>query len=466
MTNRRELSGMLHEMTAPNDAVDTPGRAEDGGRELFATRAGFVLAAAGSAIGLGNMWRFPYQTAEGGGAAFVVLYLAMTFVLGVPLMIAELIAGRHTRRSPIGALRAVAGRRWAPLGVLFVITPLLILSYFSVIAGWTLRYALDAVVGFDPEPAERYGEIATGAPAILYHLVLMALTIAIVATGVRKGLERMALVLMPPLCLLLAGLATWAATLAGSREGYAFYLRPSAGSLLDSTVLQQAASQAFLSLSVGMGVMITYGSYLKRREDAGAQAVVVCLADFSVAFVGGLVVFPVIFALGFSEQISASTMGALFISIPGAFLEMGAAGRVVGCAFFLALAVAGLTSLVSLLEVAVASLIDELDLGRKPAALGAGAVAAVMGLAPALSQNALGVIDQVAGNLLVVAGALGVSLVVGWAMKEPMAELVLGASPFFRRVAPGAIFTIRYLVPPLTAWVLWLSLRQTWAMIF
>ncbi len=439
---------------------------EDGGRELFRSRLGFVLAAAGSAIGLGNMWRFPYQTAEGGGAAFVVLYLAMTFVLGVPLMIAELIAGRRTRRSPIGALRAAAGRGWLPVGVLFVITPLLILSYFSVIAGWTLRYALDALLGFDPQPAERYAEIATGAPAILYHLVLMAMTIGIVMTGVRKGIERMALVLMPILFLLLAGLAAWASTLAGSAPGYSFYLRPSLDSLLDPAVIQQAASQAFLSLSVGMGVMITYGSYLSRRENVGAQAVVVCLADFSVAFVGGLVVFPVIFALGFSEQISASTMGALFISIPGAFLEMGAVGQLVGFAFFLALAVAGLTSSVSLLEVAVSSLIDELDLGRKRAALGAGLIAAAIGLVPAVSQDALGVIDQVAGNLLVVAGALGMALVVGWAMKDPLPELRLGASPFFRRVAPGAIFTIRYLVPPLTAWILWLSLRQTAAVLF
>ena len=156
-----------------------------------------------------------------------------------------------------------------------------------------------------------------------------------------------------------------------------------------------------------------------------------------VAFVAGLVVFPVIFALGFSEEISGSTMGALFISLPGAFLSMGAAGQLVGFAFFLALAVAGLTSSVSLLEVAVSSLIDELDLSRKQAALGAGLIAAAMGVVPALSQNALGVIDQVAGNLLVVAGALGMALVVGWAMKDPMSELLEGASPLFRRVANG-----------------------------
>ena len=442
-------------MAGPNDR-----------RELFGTRIGFVLAAAGSAVGLGNMWRFPYQAAEGGGAAFVVLYLFMTLLLGVPLMIAELIAGRRARRSPIGALRALAGRRWSPLGVLFVITPLLILSYFSVIAGWTLRYAFDALVGFSAQPAGRYAEIATGLPAIGCHLVLMTITVAIVVIGVRRGIERMALVLMPTLFLLLFGLGVWASMLPGSGEGYGFYLRPSFASLLDPVVLQQAASQAFLSLSVGMGVMITYGSYLERREDVGAQGLVVCLSDFAVAFIAGLVVFPVIFALGFSDEISGSTMGALFISLPGAFHGMGTTGQLVGFAFFLALAVAGLTSMVSLLEVAVASLIDELGLSRQRATVAAGLSVAAAGLIPAMSQGALGLIDQVAGNLLVVAGALGMSLAVGWAMKDPVSELADGASPFFRRVAPGAIFTLRYLVPPLTAWILWISLRQTAAVIF
>lgn len=435
-------------------------------RELFATRFGFVLAAAGSAIGLGNMWRFPYQTAEGGGAAFVVLYLFMTFLLGIPMMTAELVVGRHTRRSPMGALRALGGRGWVPLGVLFVATPLLILSYFSVVAGWTLRYALDGLlVGFSITPAERYAEISSGAPAVHYHLVMMVLTVAIVMGGIRKGIERTALLLMPILILLLIGLAIWAATLGGSTEGYVFYLKPSLGSLLNPAVIQQAASQAFLSLSVGMGIMITYASYLPRREDIAQKAVIISLSDFSIAFIAGLVVFPLIFALGFSEQVGASTMGALFISLPGAFVKMGVAGRVVGSAFFVALVLAALTSSVSLLEVSVASLMDELGLSRKRAAALAGLAAGALGLLPALSQNALGLIDQVAGELFVVAGALGMSLFVGWKMKDPTSELVAGASPLFRRIAPSIIFTIRYLVPPVTALILWFSIQKTAALL-
>ncbi len=435
-------------------------------REFFSSRLGFVLAAAGSAIGLGNIWRFPYQAADGGGAAFVVLYLFMTLLIGIPMMAAEFIVGRRTRLSPIGALRTIGGRGWVPLGFLFAITPLLILSYFSVVAGWTFRYAIDAVVGFSASPAERYAEVATGLTAIQNHLILMAITIGVVMAGVHKGIERAAVLLMPTLALLLVGLAVWAMSLPGSGPGYSFYLQPSLDNLLDPNVVKQAASQAFLSLSVGMGIMVTYASYLSKQESIGREAIVVSFSDFAVAFIGGLVVFPVIFALGLSDEVSTATMGALFISLPGAFAEMGILGQVVGFLFFLALVVAGLTSAFSLLEVGVASIMDEFGLTRKTAALTAGSVPAVLGVFPAMSQNTLGVLDKVASELFVVGGVLGMSLLVGWAMKDPLSELQEGASPFFRRVAPGAIFTIRYIVPPLIAVIGWFVLKDTIAVVF
>ncbi len=435
-------------------------------RELFGSRLGFILAAAGSAIGLGNIWRFPYQVADGGGAAFVVLYLLMTVLIGIPMMAAEFVVGRRTRSSPIGALRAAAGTAWVPLGFLFVVTPLLILAYFSVVSGWTLRYTLDALVGFSPAPAERYAEVAGGWPAIQNHLIMMAITIAVVMVGVRKGIERAAFVLMPTLALLLIGLAVWAFTLEGSGPGYSFYLTPSIEDLFDPTVIKQAASQAFLSLSVGMGIMITYASYISKRENLGREAIVVSLSDFSIAFIGGLVVFPVIFALGLSEEVQGATLGALFISLPAAFAEMGTLGRVVGFSFFLALVIAALTSSVSLLEVGVASIMDEFAVSRRTAALTAGLAVAAIGVIPAMSPNSLAVLDKVAGEFLVVAGVLGMSLVVGWVMKDPLSELREGASPLFRRIAPGAIFTIRYIVPPLVAVVVWFSLRDTFVLLF
>ena len=435
-------------------------------REFFGTRLGFVLAAAGSAVGLGNMWRFPYQTAEGGGAAFVLLYILMTFLIGVPIMAAEFAVGRRSRLSPIGALRKLGGVRWVPLGWLLTFTPLVILAYFSVVCGWSLRYALDALGGFASSPGDRYAEVSTGLPAIEFHLILMAVTILIVMAGVRKGIERAGLILMPTLFIILIGLTLWAATLSGSDQGYAFYLRPSLDALLDPAVFQQAAGQAFLSLSVGMGIMITYGSYLPRRENVNQEAVLASLSDFSVAFIAGLIVFPVIFALGLSDQVGDSTIGTLFISLPGAFYEMGTGGRVVGFVFFVTLVVAGLTSSFSLLEVGTASFMDEFKLSRKTAAAIAGIGAAIAGLFPALSQNTLGVLDKVVGELLVVAGVLGVALFVGWAMEHPESELLEGTSPLFRRLVPVAMFLLRYVIPPFIGVVLWFSFKDTVALVF
>lgn len=437
------------------------------GRERFGTRAGFVLAAVGSAVGLGNMWRFPYVTAQNGGAAFVVLYLAMTFAIGVPMMLAEFAVGRRARAAPVLALRRVGGRGWAPVGVMLVLTSFIILAYLSVVAGWTIRYALDtALRGFAAAPGERFAVVSTGRLAIAYHLLSMGITTAIVVVGVRKGIERASLVLMPLLFLLLSGLAIWAATLPGAMAGYRFYLKPSLESLLDPAVLQTAASQAFYSLSVGMGIMITYASYVSRRENLNREATVVSLSDFAVAFGAGLVVFPVIFALGLSGQVSESTMGTLFISLPSAFAAMGGVGRLVGFVFFLALAVAAVTSAVSLLEVVTASVIDGWGLSRRTATLGSGLAIALAGLAPASSLDALAIMDRVAGEMLVVAGVFAMSLLVGWRMEDPARELLEGASPSFQRLVPVALFLVRYLIPPFVLVILWISVRDAIAVAF
>jgi len=429
-------------------------------RELFATRPGFVLAAAGSAVGLGNMWRFPYQAAEGGGAAFVLLYVLMTFLIGVPIMASEFAIGRRSKRSPIGAYRSIGGAAWVPMGYLAVLTPLVILAYFSVISGWTLRYAIDSMSGFSGDYAARFGEVSSGIPAVVYHLVLMLITVAVVYRGVRKGIEKASLVLMPLLFVLLIGLVVWAATLPGSDQGYDFYLKPSFHELLNPMVIKQAAAQAFLSLSVGMGIMITYSSYLDAKHDLGQEAVTVSMFDFSVAFIGGLVVFPVIFALGLADQVGESTIGALFISIPAAIGEMGDAGQVVGIAFFVALLLAGLTSLISLLEVVVAALMDGLGMRRGPSVLAAGVIAAAAGILPAISQPALGMMDKIASEVFVVAGALGSLLLAGWKLRDPLEEIRAGASPLFARIAPGLILAIRYLAPAFVAVILWLSISN------
>ncbi len=431
-------------------------------RELFGTKWGFVLAAVGSAVGLGNMWRFSYVAAEGGGAAFVILYIAMVALLGIPLMLCELVVGRKTHLSPIGALRTLGGKRWAVLGMLFVLVGFLILSYYSVIAGWTLRFAVEsALTGFPGEPGAHFTEIASGRGAVMWHLLFMALTISIVMVGVQKGIERAAMILMPTLFLIVLGLAAWATTLPGAGAGYAFYLQPDLGQLLDPGVISQAVAQAFFSLSLGMGAMLTFASYLSKDTDLNQESVTISFADFLVAFTSGLVVFPVMFALGLQDAVTESTVGALFIALPGAFEAMGGVGRIVGVLFFVALAVGAITSAISLLEVVTSSIIDEFGISRRNAAVGMGILIALFGLLSANSLDILGLVDQFAGELFLAVGALGMSIFVGWFMKDPITELARGAAPGFQAVIPTALVLVRYVLPPVIAVVVWFQILAT-----
>lgn len=436
-------------------------------RGLWNTRVGFVLAAVGSAVGLGNMWRFPYYTAENGGAAFVVLYIILTFALGIPLLLAEMAVGRRTHLSPIGALRKVGGRGWVPFGFMFVAAGFLILAFYSVIAGWVTRYALSIIfTGFPADPGAHFTAIASGIDAIGFHLFFMALTVSIVMIGVEKGIERASLLMMPTLFALIIGLALWASTLTGSGEGYGFYLTPSWEEIFSLQVFGAAAAQAAFSLSLGMGAILTFASYLSRDESLPREGTVIAFADFGVAFVAGLVVFPVIFALGLQGAVGESTIGALFIALPGAFDSMGGGvGRIVGSIFFLALLIGALTSAISLLEVVTSSVIDEFGWSRKKAAVGMGVLIALVGLWPALDINALGAYDSVTGNVLLPLGALAIAVLVGWVMKNPIDELVRGSSDRWRGLYKGWLWMLRIVAPVLLLVVLWSTVPQAVAAI-
>jgi len=432
-------------------------------RGAFSSRAGFILAAAGSAVGLGNMWRFSYQASEGGGAAFVLLYVGMTIILGIPLMLAEFGIGRAGRRAPVGALRAVAGRAWAPLGWLFALGTFLILSYYSVIAGWTVRYALESILhGFPQSAAEHFGRVATGGSAIGFHLGFMAVTILVVMAGIKGGIERASLILMPALFFIVVGLALWATTLDGAGPGYRVYLQPDLQEIMNPAVWRAAASQAFFSLSLGMGAMITFASYLDRTYNLPESATIVSFTDFGVAFISGLVVFPVIYSLGLQGDVSESTVGALFIALPGAFEAMGTVGHVVGLFFFVALAVGALTSAIAVLEVVTSSVIDEFGISRRTAAIGAGIGVALLGLLPATDLDALGLMDKIAGEFALLLGTLLIAVVGGWIARDKLlAELVEGASPFWKRQLPRIVAVLRYVVPVLIAIVLFFSAGET-----
>lgn len=433
------------------------------GREAFASRAGFILAAAGSAVGLGNMWRFPYQASEGGGAAFVLVYIVLTLVIGIPLMLAEFGIGRRGQNAPIGSLRKLVGGRWAPVGYLFVAAGALILAYYSVIAGWTVRYGIEAVVtGFDRSAAEHFAAVASGADAVAFHVAFMAVTVLIVVGGVKGGIERASLVLMPMLFVLVIALALWAATLDGAGSGYVKYLRPELDEVMNPDVWRAAASQAFFSLSLGMGGMLTFASYLKRDQNLPESATVVAYTDFGVAFVAGLLVFPVVFSFGLQQAVSESTIGALFIAVPSAFEAMGIWGRVVGLFFFLVLALGAITSAISLLEVVTASMMDEMGWTRARAAVTTGIAITLLGSVPAMDTDALGLMDKIAGEFMLLLGGLILALLAGWRIREAVEdELRTGASPYWQRQVPRILAVLRWVVPPVVAVVLLFSMRET-----
>lgn len=434
-------------------------------RGAWGSEFGFIVAAVGSAVGLGNMWRFSATTASSGGAAFVLLYIGLTLLVGVPLLMSEMAIGRRMKLSPIGALRGAIGPAWVPVGYLFVIAGFVIFSFYAVIAGWAVRYGLEALVfGLPADPAQHFRDIATGVPAAIYHVAFVAVTVAVVMAGVKKGIEKAALILMPMLFVILVGLAIWAATLSGASEGYQFYLSPDFSLLLDPKTISDAAGQTYFSLSLGMGAILTFASYMGRGHNLGKESIIIASADFSVAFLAGLVVFPVVFALGFSDQIIGLTAsdaeGVLFIALPGAFAAMGAWGRIIGVLFFFGLSVAALTSTISLLEVVVSSVIDEWKIPRAKASLLMGGGIAIAGIAPAMSLNILGQMNSIAGELFLALGAFLTVIAVGWIMDDPVSELADGASPFIRKMLPIWYGVVRYVLPVITGGVLVIMIQS------
>jgi NSS family neurotransmitter:Na+ symporter len=335
----------------------------------------------------------------------------------------ELAIGRHAGQSTIPALGVVGGRRWRPLGVVFVVVGFGILSFYSVIMGWTGRLLLEFLRGSVPlDTAAHFAAISEGPGAIGAHLIGMLLTILVIIGGVHKGIERVSVVLMPVLFLLIAALAVWAATLSGGGPGYAFYLKPDLSHVFHAKTITGAAGQAFFSLSLGMGAMITYASYLTGRDNLVTQAGLIGLSDTLVAFVGGLVTFPIIYHFGLQAEVSESTIGALFIAVPRGFLSLGVAGQVVGAVFFLALYIAALTSAISLLEVVTSACIDTLGWTRTRAGWIAGGAIALAGIPGALSSDWVGFLFQLFGQVFLVFGGVMLSVIVGYLWTGPARE--------------------------------------------
>ncbi len=373
-------------------------------RAGFRSRLGFVAAAAGSAVGLGNIWRFPYETGENGGAAFLVIYLLCTILIGFPIMVGEISLGRFSQKNPVGAYQSVGSKSWGLAGLFGVLCGIMILSFYNVVAGWAFGYFIQISFG-DLLGQGNYGAffgnyVGEVGYNFWYSLIFMGATALIVGRGIQDGIEAAAKVLMPTLFVILIGLIVYSLTLDNAMEGVAFYLVPDLSEVSLETVYA-AMGQAFFSLSLGMGGLITYGSYIAKKEDLISSAIIVTIADFMVAFLAGLLIFPLVFSLG---QTPGQGPGLVFVVLPGVFESMGGlTGQVVGGAFFLLLCVAALTSTISLLEVPVSYLVDEKKVKRSWAVPIMAILIFLVGLFSMFSQGAADFLS--AGGFLSYEGA-------------------------------------------------------------
>jgi NSS family neurotransmitter:Na+ symporter len=335
-------------------------------RDGFASKFGIIAAAAGSAIGLGNIWKFPYITGIYGGAAFIIVYLICIAIIGAPVMLSEFTIGRRAQKNAIGSFKKLApGKPWFIAGWMGFLAAFAILSFYGVVAGWALDYIVKAVTnsfaGSDPEAIAGIftGLISQTWTPIFWQVVFMALTAGVVLGGIKDGIEKYTKILMPMLLVIIVILDIRAVTLPGAGEGVAFLFKPN-WSLITSEAILSALGHAFFSLSLGMGTMITYGSYIGKKENLGEVALQVTLADTAIALLAGLAMFPAVFAYGIEPSAGP---GLVFITLPNVFQQMPG-GYIFQILFFVLLSVAALTSSVSILEVVVAYFHEDKNVSR------------------------------------------------------------------------------------------------------
>lgn len=439
-------------------------------RGLWSSRLGFIMASAGSAVGLGNIWKFPYITGMHGGGAFVLFFIFCIVAVGIPIMIAEMVIGRHTHKDPVGAFRKLRGGPWTMVGWLGVIAGFVILSYYCVVAGWAVDYLWLALKGtFGGTHVQEVPELFTALLAsdlsqLFWQAVFMGLTVWIVLGGVSGGLERANKLMMPVLFLILIGLAVRGLLSPGGPRALAFLFTPE-WHKLDAAAMLEAMGHAFFSLSLGMGAMLTYGSYADEKTNITNVAVTVSIMDTCVALLAGLAIFPIVFTYNMAP---AAGPGLVFKTLPIIFSQMPG-GTLIAILFFLLLVFAALTSSISLLEVVVAYYCDEKKWQRKTATLVMGLLIFLLGVPSALSnhllsdvhfiggRNFLDSIDLLATNYLLPLGGLLIAIFTGWVMTARLArgELEKGTVSF--HPYPVWHFLIRYVSPILVA-IVFLSL--------
>jgi NSS family neurotransmitter:Na+ symporter len=430
-------------------------------RDSFGSKFGIIAAAAGSAVGLGNIWKFPYVAGENGGGAFMLIYLFFVLLIGVPVMMSEFSIGRKGQKNAYGSFNIIApGSKWNLIGFMGVVAAFFILAFYSAVAGWTLEYIVHSVThrfaGQSPEQlADTFSSfISNPVRPIAWQLIFMVLTALIVLAGIKKGIEKYTKLLMPLLLLLIILLCIRSLTLEGGKVGLEFLFKPNFGKVTAKTILF-AMGQAFFSLSLGMGALITYSSYFGKKENLALIAMEVSLADTLIAILAGVMIFPAVFAFGIEP---ASGPSLVFITLPGIFQQMPG-GDFFGALFFILLAVAALTSTISLLEVVVAFFSEELKISRKKATAIATVAISALGAFASLSfgplkdftifeKSIFDILDYTASNVLLPLGGLLIVLFVGWFAGKKIikpelsneGELRIGYFPMFR-------FIVRFIAP-------------------
>ena len=431
-------------------------------KEQWRSGLGFVLAAAGSAVGLGNLWGFAYRASQGGGGAFLLLYVLIVLVVCLPVLVAEMVLGRSTGNSPLLAPVTAAGLRWQPMGWLFVLAASGILAFYAVLMGWTgatLVQTLSLGLPSDIAQAEAFfAGLSGGRAALIGQLLSLVATAVVVAAGVRGGIERLSRWGLPLLFVLLIGLAVWASGLDGAVEGYrTFLLRWDSAELTNLTTIRNAFTQAFFSIGTGIGCILAYAAYLDRKAHLPREAVAVVGMDTAVGVLAGMVTFPVVISFGLQEVVSGSTLGTIFIALPTGLSSLGAAGRFVAVLFFGLALIAAITSAVSLMEVPVACLIDRLGWSRSRAVWVSTALIFVAGLPAATSLDVLGWMDSVFGGLLLILGGLLLALLLGWVVPNRFQDDLQGSGtpvPLQRLL----LVMLRWVSPPVVAVGLVISL--------
>ncbi|MDA3930775.1 MAG: sodium-dependent transporter [Prolixibacteraceae bacterium] len=430
-------------------------------RDSFGSKFGVVAAAAGSAVGLGNIWKFPYITGVYGGAAFLFVYLGFILAIGLPIMLSELLIGRRSGRNAFGAFKKLAPKSaWKYIGLLGIAAAFMILSFYGVVAGWSIQYIILSIQdGFATKSPEQLNSLFTmliesPQKPVYLQLIFMVLTGAIVIVGVKKGIEKFTKILMPILVFILLALCVKAITLPGAERGLEFLFKPDFSKLTSEGILS-ALGHAFFSLSLGMGTLITYGSYINRENNLLRTAVQVTAADTIIAILSGIAIFPAVFAFGIEPS---SGPGLVFITLPNVFQQMPG-GYIFSILFFLLLTVAALTSSISILEVVVAYFKEEFRLKRKPATIVATILISTLGIFCSLSMGVLepyklfglnffDLMDWISANMLLPLGGLFIALFVGWFLgaKKVYHEILKGGS-VKRGLLYIFIFLLRFIAP-------------------